>query len=223
MEIWLDSCNHDAVKAACKFNIIYGVTTNPSLLATANKDPHYIIRGLLDIQNGPVAVQVCSTSSEEMIPSGLALNAISDRIIVKVPVTVEGLITMKALIQEHVPVMATAVFQPSQAILATVTGANYVAPYIGRMFDAGLDAYTTLQSMQTIYRQYASKTKILAAALRTPEQVISCAELGISAVTLKEALFKQLLSNDPHTLNCLETFTEDWNAREYQASSILTL
>ena len=212
MEIWLDSCSREAVRAACKYNFIYGITTNPSLLSRTKEDPRALICDLLELQNGPVAVQVISLDCEEMVLQALALNALSSRIIVKIPVTQQGLAAMKALAQEHVPVMATAVFQPNQALLAALAGADYVAPYLGRMLDAGIEAHTALQSMQTIYQQYGFKTKILAAAIKTPEQITACAEIGIPAITLKSTLFEQFLCDDPCTLDSLQTFAEDWQA-----------
>lgn len=212
MEIWLDSCNRDVIKAACKFNIIYGITTNPSLIARTKEKPENIIKDLLELQSGPVAVQVIATNSAEMIQQALALNELSPRIIIKIPVTQQGLIAMKALSQEHIPVMATAIFQPNQALLASLAGAVYAAPYLGRMIDAGIEAHSSLQTMQTVYNQYNFKTKIIAAAIKTPEQITACAEIGIKAITLKSALLDQFLCDDPYTLDALQAFSEDWES-----------
>lgn len=221
MEIWLDSCDIHAIKSACKFNIVYGVTTNPSILSKTKEDPKVIISALLEIQNGPVAVQVVAKESDAMIQQALALNAFSSRIIVKVPVTKEGLVAMTAISQEYVPVMATAVFHPHQALLAALAGADYVAPYLGRMYDVGIDAHAALKEMQTIYRHYNFKTKILAAAIKTSGQIMNCAEMGISAVTLKETLFEQFLCDDSHTKAALQTFEADWLLNQNPVGSLL--
>lgn len=212
MEIWLDSCNREIIKAACKFNIIYGITTNPSLIARTKERPEKIINDLLELQHGPVAIQVIAINSAEIIQQALALSAFSPRIIVKIPVTQEGLIAMKALSQDHIPVMATAIFQPNQALLASLAGAAYVAPYLGRMIDAGIEAHSSLQTMQTICNQYNFKTKIIAAAIKTPEQITACAEIGVKAITLKSALLDQFLCDDPYTLDALQAFSEDWES-----------
>lgn len=223
MEIWLDTCDPQAIAAACSFGIVYGITTNPSILAGTHEDPEKVINNLLDLQDGPIAIQVTANNSQEMIRQAKALHSFSDRIIIKVPVTQQGLITIKTLSSEEISTMATAVFQPTQALLAALAGADYVAPYLGRMFDAGIDAYASLQSMVNIYRQQGLKTRILAAAIKSTDQIIACAEMGITAVTLKNALFGQLLADDAYTLDSLKTFAEDWESRKFQSTSNIVL
>lgn len=221
MELWLDSCNSDEVLTASRFGNLFGVTTNPSLLAKATGNPEKIISKLLEVQDGPVAVQVIVDQHEDILRSGMSLHKFSDRIFVKVPVTQEGLIAMKQLTESGVSVMATAVFHPNQALLAALAGAKYVAPYVGRMFDVGIDAYPALQSMLNIYRLYDFKTKILAAALRTPERVTACAELGVSAATLKYALFEQFHADDPNTSEALHGFDADWRMHRSENATLL--
>lgn len=223
MEIWLDTCDSNTIKAAVQFGIIHGITTNPSLLAATHEDPEKVIINLLELQDGPVAVQITAINSDEMIKRALALHAFSDRIIIKLPVVQQGLIAIKKLAEEGVSTIATAVFHPTQALLAALAGADYVAPYLGRMFDAGIEAQASLQSMVTIYRQHGFKTKILAAAIKTTDQIIACAEMGVSAVTLKNTLFGRLMADDAYTLDSLKAFAEDWEARDFQAASLLVL
>lgn len=216
MEIWLDTCDSEIILNAKRLGILHGVTTNPSILAKAGEDHDKIISNLLEVQNGPVAVQVTAYNAESMIKQGLALRSISDRIIVKVPVVQDGLAAIRYLSRENVRVMATAIFQPQQALLAALAGADYVAPYVGRMLDEGMDAFDALDSMKSIYKSYQFKTKILAAALRTPEQVMVCARMGIQAVTLKSTLFSQFTADSELTLNCLNVFAEDWEACQHR-------
>lgn len=223
MEIWLDTCDTQVITNACRLGFIFGVTTNPTILAEARDDAEHVICKLLEVQDGPVAVQVTSDNAPGMIKQAVALHAYSDRIIVKVPVVQQGLIAMKTLAQEGVSVMATAVFQPNQALLAGLAGAEYVAPYVSRMIDDGIDAYTALQMMLTMYRHYNLKTKILAAALRTTDQITTLATMGICAITLKSALFSQFIGDDPLTVECLRAFTEDWESRHHQAQTALAL
>jgi transaldolase len=210
MEIWLDTCNIQAIKAACRYGIIFGITTNPSILSKAGVDPEAVINKMLDEQDGPVAVQVVADKAEEIIHQALKLHSISERIIVKVPVTQQGFISMKALSEHEVPIMATAVYNPNQALLAGLTGANYLAPYVGRMYSSGIDAIEALQSIKVIYDHYKIETHIIAAALQSPEQITVCAKMGIHAVTLKESLFNQFMADDSCTLESLEGFTADW-------------
>lgn len=222
MEIWLDTCDSRVISHANRLGIIHGVTTNPSLLAGAKEDHDKVIHRLLDVQDGPLAVQVTAMEADEMIRQALALQAISDRIIVKIPVIQEGLTAMKTLVEEGIAIMATAVFQPNQALLAALAGADYVAPYLSRMFDEGIDAYASLDTMASIYKNYQFKTKILAAALRTTDQITTCAAAGVAAVTLKSMLYSQFVANEQATLNSLRAFAEEWEAREHPTLSALT-
>lgn len=217
MEIWLDTCNSDTIATACRLGIIDGITTNPSILAAAKEAPEQVIHRLLDIQNGPVAVQVTTDDADEMVKEAIAWHNLSERIIIKIPVIQEGLAAIRTLTQEGVPIMATAVFQPNQALLAAIAGAAYVAPYVCRMFDEGIEAYEALETMAAIYRRYNFKTKILAAALRTTDQITACASMGLAAVTLKSSLFAELVADDKATCKALRAFSEDWQHFQHQA------
>lgn len=223
MEIWLDACNSQAVKAACQYGIVFGITTNPTILSRADADPGTVIHRLLDEQDGLVAVQVVADKTEEMFRQALKLHSISERIIVKVPVTQQGIIAMKMLSEQEVPIMATAVFNPNQALLAALAGADYLAPYVGRMYNSGIDAIEALQIIKTIYDNYQMKTRIIAAALQSAEQITACAKMGIHAVTLKESLFNQFMADDSDTLEALESFAADWELSRFKSSSLLNI
>lgn len=223
MEIWLDTCDSQAIAKANTYGIIYGVTTNPSLLGKVDQDPEKVINALLDVQDGPVAVQVTATNAEEIIQRALALHSFSGRILVKVPVTGQGLIAIRQLSEQNVPIMATAVFHTHQALLAAKAGAVYVAPYIGRMIVSGIDAFNTLMEIIRIYKVYNFSTKVIAAALQTIEQITACAEIGVPAVTIKVPLFAKLLADDPLTEDSLQAFASDWENNRFIKKSILTI
>lgn len=223
MKIWLDTCDSKTIKLANDLGILYGITTNPSLIAAENRDIEEIVNRLLDEQDGPLAVQVTADRADEMIKQATALHTFSDRIYVKIPVVREGLIAMKELAEQEIPVMATAVFQPNQAMLAALAGADYVAPYLCRMFDAGIDAYAALQTMLTIYKNYDFKTQIIVAALRTTDQITACAAAGVAAVTMKNSLFSQFIADDSAAVATLRGFSDDWRARKHKESSLLPL
>lgn len=210
MEIWLDTCCVNTIKEANRFGIFFGITTNPSIIAKSNQDPEKIVTELLDIQDGPVAVQVTAENAEEMIFQAQALNAQSERIVVKVPATAEGLIAVKNLSREEIPTMLTAVFHPNQALLGALAGTDYIAPYLGRMVDGGIDAFTALQTMLKIYQNYSCKTKILAAALKNTDHITLCAEMGVQAITIKEERLQELLTENPSTIEACEIFNHDW-------------
>lgn len=220
MEVWLDTCDSKSIDAAMRFGIIYGITSNPTILAEAGKDPEKVIQQVLDIQEGPLAVQVTADQAEEMIQQAEALHAFSKRIIVKVPVTKQGLIAMSVLSKKGIQILATAVFEPRQALFAAIAGVQYVAPYVGRMFDAGIDAYTSLQTMVKMFQQHKVPTKIMAAALKNTDQIVACAEMGIEAVTLKNTLFQQFVADEPLSMDCLRVFERDWGSRELPGSLV---
>ena len=210
MEIWLDTCDSQKIIAACRLGIISGITTNPSILARSNENHEKVIERLLDIQDGPVAVQVTADTADEMIKQAQDFQSISERIIVKIPVIQEGIIAMKALVEEGISVMATTLFQLGQALLAALAGADYVAPYVSRIFEEGIEAYADLEMMLKVYKKYQFKTKIIAAALRTSDQIIRCAAMGIPAMTLKSELFSEFTANNHATLNSLTAFKKEW-------------
>lgn len=221
MEIWIDSCDSQVIADACRYGIIFGVTTNPSMLAKSDCDLEKVINKLLDVQDGPVAIQVVADEASAMVHQAIALHTFSDRIVVKIPLTQQGLIAMKQLSEQEISIMATAVFQPNQALHAALAGADYLAPYIGRMYNSGIDALESLQTMKTIFDKYTLKTKLIAAALQSPEQITACAAMGISAVTMRGTLFNQFVTDDPYTIESLEGFAADWEKCKHKSSILL--
>jgi TalC/MipB family fructose-6-phosphate aldolase len=195
MEIWLDTIN---------LGLLHGVTTNPAILAESSEPAEEILDGLLNLYSGPLAVQVTCRGAAEMVEQGKDLFDFSSRIIVKVPVTEEGIEAISRLTHIQIPVMATAIFEPIQALLAMKAGARYLAPYFSHMGENALSTCLSIQKMLT------PKTKLLVAALKTPSQVSLCAESGFSAVTLKTSLFTQCLTPPPQTLDHLLRFESAW-------------
>lgn len=210
MEIWLDSVNIQAVKLVKRLGFLSGVTTNPSLIAQQTLDYEKILEALLHYQEGPVTAQVCAPEAAEMVQQGQNLYAISNRIIIKVPMTKEGLDALHSLSRQGIPTMATIIVHPHQALMAALAGARYVAPYLGAIEKAGFNPWEMLQSCVKIFNNYRLSTKILAASLLSIEHVLKCAEAGIYGVTLKESLFQELMNTDPYTNERNEAFAEDW-------------
>jgi len=192
MEIWLDTCDEDFIRRHSSLGVIEGVTTNPTIIR--GQDLKKLIPLLLEAQSGWVAVQVHSGSAQAMFNQAENLAAISSRILVKVPTHTEGLKCMGQLAQKQIPFLATAIFTPTQALLAFKTGATYLAPYIGRIEDEKKDPWTTLEAIQGLKNRYGYKSKILSASLRTPEAIERCAHLGLDAVTVRPALFEEWLT-----------------------------
>lgn len=210
MEIWLDTTNIQMVHKAVQFGLLGGVTTNPSLIAQAGKDMEEVLRNLLHHQEGPVTAQVVATETREMVQQGQILHSLSNRLVIKVPLTKNGLEAIHLLSRQGISTMATVVFQPRQALMAALAGANYVAPYLGRLEQSGIDPWVLLQSISKIFQTYKLKTKILGASIQSVEHVLKCAEVGIFGVTVKDGLFEKLIDDDPLTLMGVEKFAMDW-------------
>lgn len=218
MNIWLDTAELSFVERALRYGLVAGVTTNPTLLAHADKKPLDVVEGLLKVQTGPVTVQVVADEVVEMVQQGLDLFALSDRIIIKVPMSKQGLEAIHALANEDVPTMATALFSPAQALTAALAGATYLAPYVGRIEKEGGNPWEVISRMQRLLEAIPKKVQIVAASLRDIDQVLRCAEIGVDAVTLKEEVFEALIADHPGTLQCITQFHEDWKRIEKSAS-----
>ena len=213
MEIWLDTCNIETINKISQYGILHGVTTNPTILAASEQNHKELVNKLLEIQDGPIAIQVTGETAKDMVKQAIALHGFSDRILIKIPAIQEGLIAMKILSEQEISFLATAVFQPAQAILAAIAGADYIAPYIGRMLDNGIDAFKTLETILKAYHHYEFKTKILAAALRSADQIITCASMGVHAVTLKDSLASEFIADDKQAIACRRNFANKWETR----------
>ena len=218
MEIWADSTDFDFIKTMKQLGILHGVTTNPSLVASCCYSLEELLVHLLQRQDGPIAAQVVAEKAEEMKKQGDLLYSFSPRIIVKVPVTSEGVQAIQYLSDKGVPVMATAIFAPYQALFAFKAGAQYLAPYIGRIADMGDNPFDTVAYIQKIQKNYNYSGKIIAAGIRTAEQVTQCAKLGVSAITFARKIYYQITENHPGTLQALKDFSQDWeNVKESPA------
>jgi transaldolase len=199
MEIWLDSCNPIIINEASERGLICGITTNPKILKSSSKPAKKTIEKLLEIQTGPVTWQVESTNAQDMIEEGINYFSLSPKIIVKIPVTKDGLKAIHALKKQNIPTLATVIYDPIQALMASKAGANLAAVYIGRMEDARLD-------WQDLLQKSSSFCNIMGASLRSIEHYLKCQELGCKAVTVGDKLFEKLISDNLLTLKSLEEF-----------------
>lgn len=210
MQIWLDSINFDLISKAEKLGILYGVTTNPSLLSKTS-EPLETIHTLLKIQKGPITVQVVAEKAQEMIHQAKQLHKLSPRIIVKIPITSEGLEAIHSLSKDNIKTMATVVFHPNQALLAALAGADYVAPYLSHMQKSDPDALSQLETMLKIFDHYGQKTKVLVASVRSQDQISLCLKMGVDAITLKDMVFMEMIQDHEMTLQKVEGFSKDWS------------
>lgn len=212
MELWLDTTNRERIEFAHRLGIIHGVTTNPTLVARTGRPLEKILEQIFQVHEGPVAVQVTAENTEGMIAQGQNLHAFSDQIIVKVPMSCQGLEALNALSRNGILTMATAVFHPNQMLLASLAGANYVAPYLSHMQHAGIEAFEALSTMMTMSKQNGWTTKILAASIVKPDQVCQCAELGVHAITVKDEIFDGLVEEHELTVESIARFAQNWES-----------
>ncbi|NUY39541.1 fructose-6-phosphate aldolase [Wolbachia endosymbiont of Litomosoides brasiliensis] len=214
MEIFLDSVDLNEIKGLKEF--IDGITTNPSLIAKSGYKDKYedLISEICSIITGPVSVEVVANNHEDMIKEGLRLAKVASNIVVKLPLTREGLISCKKLWTEHkIPVNITLCFSPGQALLAAKASACFISPFVGRLDDISCDGLLLVKDICTIYSNYGFDTKILVASVRTPVHVIEAARLGADSITVPAKVLRQLF-NHPLTEQGLAIFEKDWGTKQ---------
>lgn len=209
MKFFIDSANIDEIKEAAALGLLDGVTTNPSLVAKSGRQFADVAREICQFVQGPVSLEVVSLQAKEMISEGKSLREYGRNVVVKVPMTTEGLKATKALSSEGIPVNVTLVFQPVQALLAAKAGATYVSPFVGRHDDISQDGMQLVRDILTIFRNYDFKTEVLAASLRHPLHVLDAAKAGAHVGTLPLSVIRQLAQH-PLTDAGLKKFMEDW-------------
>ncbi|MCA4774480.1 fructose-6-phosphate aldolase [Wolbachia endosymbiont of Mansonella perstans] len=214
MEIFLDSVDLNEIKELKEF--IDGITTNPSLIAKSGRKDKYenLISEICSIIEGPVSVEVVADNHEDMVREGLRLAKIANNIVIKLPLTHEGLISCKKLWTEHkISVNITLCFSPGQALLTAKAGACFISPFVGRLDDISYDGLSLIKDICTIYSNYSFDTKVLVASVRSSAHVVEAARLGADSITMPAKILRQLL-NHPLTDQGLVIFEQDWNAKQ---------
>ncbi|MBX8633655.1 MAG: fructose-6-phosphate aldolase [Thermoplasmata archaeon] len=209
MKIFLDTANIGEIREAWELGVIDGVTTNPSLVSREGRKFSEVLREICRIIDGPVNAEVLSTDFSGMMKEGRELAKINRRIVVKVPMTAEGLKACRALRSECIMTNMTLVFSANQAVLAAKAGASYVSPFIGRLDDIGNEGMQIIREITEIYSHYDFNTEILVASVRNPIHVVDAAMLGADIVTLPFAVLKQMIRHSL-TDTGLERFIKDW-------------
>lgn len=211
MRIFLDTADSTEIRRAAEAGLIDGVTTNPSLLAKVAKDrePSDIFREICETVEGPVSAEVVALDAEGMIQQGKTLFEIADNIVIKVPLTEEGLVACRALTRSSIPVNVTLCFSPTQAHLAAKAGATYISPFIGRIDDISGDGMDLISQIRQIYDNYDIGTEILAASIRNPLHMVQSLMVGADCATIPPKVLYQLLKH-PLTDKGLDGFMNDW-------------
>jgi transaldolase len=210
MKIFLDTANLDELRKGAGWGIVDGVTTNPSLIAKEGIVIEEQIRSICEIIDGDVSAEVVATDSRTMIEEGRKLAKIHKNVIVKVPLSKDGIVATKALSGERIRVNVTLCFSPAQALLAAKAGAYIISPFIGRVDDIGWPGLGLIRDIMTIYGNYGFKTQVLAASLRGPLHVIEAAKAGAHIATMPFKVLEQLFTH-PLTDKGLEQFLSDYN------------
>ena len=209
MKIFLDSANLESIKKYNDMGILDGITTNPSLLSKEGGDPQKTMEEIVRIIDGDVSLEVVSTEYEGMLEEGRHLRKYGDNVVVKCPMTPEGLKACKALTAEGIPVNVTLIFSSNQAILAAKSGAKYVSPFIGRLDDVGKDGMQLISEIKQIFSNYKFSTQVLVASIRHPIHVIEAGKIGADVVTLPPAVLEKMFKH-PLTDIGLKNFLADW-------------
>ena len=211
MKLFLDTANLDDIRGAARLGVIRGVTTNPTLISREKGDFASIIREIASIVDGPVFAEVIAGDAEGMIREGRELAAVSDRVAVKIPMTLEGLAATSVLSKEGIPVACTLVFSAAQALLAVNAGARYVAPFLGRVDDIGGDGIEALSSIAEVVDACDADCEIIAASVRSPLHVVEAARAGAHIATVPPKVLYQMAAH-PLTDAGLDRFMKDWAA-----------
>jgi transaldolase len=209
MKIFLDTANLESIKMYNDMGLLDGITTNPSLLSKEGGDPQKTMEEICEIIKGDVSLEVISTEYDGMIEEAHRLRKYGDNVVVKCPMTPDGLKACKALSSEGIPVNVTLVFSPNQAVLAAKAGAKYVSPFIGRLDDIGKDGMHLIEEIKEIFDNYDFETQILVASVRHPMHVVDAAKIGADVVTLPAAVLGKMLKH-PLTDIGLKNFLADW-------------
>ncbi len=209
MKLFIDTANVEEIKSANDMGVICGVTTNPSLISKEGRVFEEVVREITQIVDGPISAEVISLDAEGMISEALELAKIHKNIIIKVPMTAEGLKAVKVLRNENIKTNVTLIFSAGQALLAAKAGASYVSPFVGRLDDVGNNGMELISEIVTIFKNYDMDTEIIAASIRNPMHVIQAAKLGCHIATVPYKVLMQLTKH-PLTDKGIDQFLKDW-------------
>ena len=209
MKFFVDTADTAEIRELAATGLLDGVTTNPTLIHKSGRKFLEVVEEICGIVDGPVSAEVVALDHETMMKEAAVLRRIADNVCIKVPLTIDGLKTCKALTDDGALVNVTLCFSANQALLAAKAGATFISPFVGRHDDNGFDGLALIEDIRLIYDNYAFRTEILAASLRHPIHVLDCAKIGADVITAPPAVIK-MLSKHVLTDKGLEGFAADW-------------
>jgi transaldolase len=213
MKLFIDTANIDEIKQAKSLGLIDGVTTNPTLIAKEGKEFRHLVKEICDIIDGPISVEAVSTHAPEMVREARELSKLHPNVVIKIPMTREGLVATKQLSTEGIRVNMTLIFSPTQALLAAKAGASYASPFVGRLDDISHWGMDLVEQILTIYDNYNFATEVIVASVRNPLHVLEAALMGADIATIPYKVIEQLV-NHPLTDVGVERFLRDWQQVE---------
>ncbi|MBS5788436.1 MAG: fructose-6-phosphate aldolase [Clostridioides difficile] len=209
MRFFIDTANVDEIREANSLGVVCGVTTNPSLIAKEGRDFVEVVKEIAEIVDGPISAEVISLNHEGMIAEADKLAKIHKNIVIKLPMTAEGLKATKALSEKNIKTNVTLIFSAAQALLAARAGATYVSPFVGRLDDIGQNGMGLIEEIVEIFDVNAIETEIIVASVRHPIHVVEAARLGADIATVPFKVINQMLKH-PLTDKGIENFIKDW-------------
>lgn len=209
MKFFIDTADVEEIRQAHDLGLVDGVTTNPSLIAKSGRDFWEVITEIVSIVDGPISAEVIALDADGMLREGRELAKIHPNIVIKVPLTEEGLKATRIFTAEGIKTNVTLAFSPLQALLAAKAGATFVSPFVGRLDDVGHDGMEGVDQIKTIYDNYGFDTEIIVASVRSPLHVLNAALIGADICTIPFAVIRQLVKH-PLTDVGIEKFLADW-------------
>ncbi len=211
MKLFIDTANIDEIKEINEWGVICGVTTNPSLIAKEGRNFEEVVKEIVDIVDGPISAEVISLDKEGMLREARELVKIHPNIVIKIPMTKEGLKAVKVLSEENIKTNVTLIFSANQALLAARAGATYVSPFVGRLDDISNEGIYIIEDIVQVFNIHNINTEIIAASIRHPIHVLDAAKAGAHISTIPYKVFEQML-NHPLTDIGIDKFLKDWNS-----------
>ncbi len=209
MQFFLDTGMVEEIKQALEWGILDGVTTNPSLIAKTGRPFMEVAKEILELVDGPVSLETVSRDAKGMIKEGMKLAELGDNVVVKIPMTPEGMKAVQELESEGIPTNVTLVFSPAQALIAAKAGASFVSPFVGRVDDVSSDGMKLIREIKQIFNNYDIDTQIIVASVRHPMHVVEAALIGADICTMPFDVMKKLFQH-PLTDKGIELFLKDW-------------
>jgi transaldolase len=209
MKFFIDSADVKEIRAAYDMGCVDGVTTNPSLIAKVGRTLPDVIKEICTIVDGPISAEVISLEADKMVSEGIELSKIHPNVVVKIPMTVDGMRAVKTLTSKGIRTNVTLCFSANQALLAAKAGATYISPFVGRLDDISQDGMGLIADICQIYKNYGFKTQVLVASIRNPIHLLQSAKLGADVATIPLSVIQQLAQH-PLTDAGIKKFLADW-------------